>query len=136
MTMRKIIIRFCKNIESSVLNIERSLMKSINVQGGFLFCAGWNFPKLLSVTSRLLERWEYIQSKVRGRFCKILWPSQNAWTLLRNVKIKNYSNFVAFSENTNKELEQKFYMTTALLCKKIVFSFANKNELSQNDQPV
>ena len=30
--------------------------KSINVQGGFLFCAGWNFPKSVSVTSRLLER--------------------------------------------------------------------------------
>ena len=36
MTVRKIFIRFCKNIESFV-------MKSINVQGGFLFCAGWNF---------------------------------------------------------------------------------------------
>ena len=30
--------------------------KSINVQGGFLFCAGWNFPKSVSVTSHLLER--------------------------------------------------------------------------------
>ena len=24
---------------------------------------------------------QYIQSKVRWRFCKILWPSQNIWTL-------------------------------------------------------
>ena len=24
---------------------------------------------------------QFIQSKVRGRFCKILWPSQNIWTL-------------------------------------------------------
>ena len=32
------------------------IMKSINVQGGFLFCVGWNFPKSVSVTSRLLER--------------------------------------------------------------------------------
>ena len=39
MTMRKIVIRFCKNIETFV-------MKSINVQGGFLFFAGWNFPKI------------------------------------------------------------------------------------------
>ena len=30
--------------------------KSINVRGGFLFYAGWNFPKSVSVTSRLLER--------------------------------------------------------------------------------
>ena len=36
MTVRKIIIRFCKNIESFA-------MKSINVQGVFLFCAGWIF---------------------------------------------------------------------------------------------
>ena len=46
---KKIFIRFCKKIETSV-------MKSINMQGGFLFCAGWNFPKSVSVTSRLLER--------------------------------------------------------------------------------
>ena len=39
MIVRKIFIRFCKNIESFV-------MKSINVQGGFLFCAGWNFQKI------------------------------------------------------------------------------------------
>ena len=48
MTMRKIFIRFCKKIESFV-------MKSINVQGECLFCAGKNFPKWVSVTSRLLE---------------------------------------------------------------------------------
>ena len=49
MTLRKFVVRFCKNIETFV-------MKSINVQGGFLCCAGWNFPKSVSVTSRLLER--------------------------------------------------------------------------------
>ena len=42
MTVRKIFFRFCKNIESYV-------MKSINPQGGFLFCAGWNFPASVSV---------------------------------------------------------------------------------------
>ena len=52
MTVRKIFLRFCKNVESFV-------MKAINMQGGFLFCAGWNFPKSVSVTSHLLERWEY-----------------------------------------------------------------------------
>ena len=30
--------------------------KSVNVQGGFLFCAGWNFPKSVSMPSCLLER--------------------------------------------------------------------------------
>ena len=49
MTVKKIFIRFCKNIENFVL-------KSINVRGGFLFCAGCNFPKSVSVTSPLLER--------------------------------------------------------------------------------
>ena len=49
MTVRKIVIWFCKNIETFV-------MKSINVQGGFLFCAGWNLPESVSVTSSLLER--------------------------------------------------------------------------------
>ena len=49
MTVRKIFIRFCKNIESFV-------MKAINVQGGFLFYAGWDFPKSVSVMSRLFGR--------------------------------------------------------------------------------
>ena len=49
MTVRKIFLRFCKNVESFV-------MKAINMQGGFLFRAGWNFPKSVSVTSHLLER--------------------------------------------------------------------------------
>ena len=40
---KKIFIRFCKKIKSLK-------MKSINVR------AGWNFPKSVSVTSRLLER--------------------------------------------------------------------------------
>ena len=30
----------------------------------------------------------YIKSKVRGRFCKILWPSQNKWTLWMSPKAK------------------------------------------------
>ena len=29
---------------------------------------------------------QYIQSKVRGRFRKILWPSQNMWTLTNPLK--------------------------------------------------
>ena len=49
MTAKKIFIMFCTNIESFV-------MKSMNVQGAFLFCAGWNFQKSVSVTSRLLQR--------------------------------------------------------------------------------
>ena len=30
---------------------------------------------------------QYIRSKVRGRFRKILWPSQNIWTLLRHNRV-------------------------------------------------
>ena len=32
---------------------------------------------------------QYIRSKVRGRFRKILWPSQNIWTLAVTVTISN-----------------------------------------------
>ena len=39
MTVRKIVIRFCKNIETFV-------MKSINVQGGFLFLCRVEFSKI------------------------------------------------------------------------------------------
>ena len=43
-------------------------MKSRNVEGGFLFCAGWNFLKSVSVTSRLLERCEYTKSATAADF--------------------------------------------------------------------
>ena len=46
MTIRKIVIRFCRNI--------RKFLNEINKRGG------WNFPKLVSITSRLSERWEYV----------------------------------------------------------------------------
>ena len=38
----------------------------------------------------------YIQSKVRGRFRKILWPSQNTWTLIKLVKSLLYYWFILF----------------------------------------
>ena len=34
---------------------------------------------------------EYIQSKVRGRFRKILWPSQNIWTLKIHTSSSPYN---------------------------------------------
>ena len=46
MIVRKIFI--CKNIESFA-------MKSIIVQGVFLFCAGWNFSKSVSVGSTFIR---------------------------------------------------------------------------------
>ena len=56
MTVRKIFIMFCKNIESFV-------MKSINVRCRMdsCFVQGGIFPKSVSVTTRLLERWEYLK---------------------------------------------------------------------------
>ena len=30
--------------------------KSINVEGGFIFCGGWSVSKSVSMTSRLLEK--------------------------------------------------------------------------------
>ena len=57
MTVIKIVIRFCKNIGK--------LCNEINKRGGgILFCEGWNFPKSVSMTSRLLERWEYLITAV------------------------------------------------------------------------
>ena len=41
----------------NVINVEwrgEKSKKSINVEGGFIFCGGWNVSKLVSVTSRLL----------------------------------------------------------------------------------
>ena len=105
--MRKIFIRFCKNIESFV-------MKSINLQGGFLFCAVGNFPKSVSVTSRLLERWEYLGNMcVLGPKCLCLYfpwlfplefsvISQNmnlqknltSWKLSKSQKLQNLDECV------------------------------------------
>ena len=36
---------------------------------------------------KILQNLQYIQSKVRGRFRKILWPSQNIWTLHKMANI-------------------------------------------------
>ena len=41
-----------------------------------------------------------LQSKVRGRFRKSLWPSQNIWTLTSKLR-EISSNFVAFSKYMN-----------------------------------
>ena len=53
MTVRKIFIRFCNNI--------KHFSNEINKRGGWIsFCGGGNFPKSVSVTSRLLERGDYL----------------------------------------------------------------------------
>ena len=54
---------FGKNQYTNLINEEWRVEKSkisINVEGGFLFCGGWNFLKSVRVWApRLLERWEY-----------------------------------------------------------------------------
>ena len=48
MTVKKIVISFCKNIGE--------FCNEINKRGGeIFFCGGWNFSKSVGVTSRLLE---------------------------------------------------------------------------------
>ena len=49
MIMRKIGMRFCKNIGKFCNEINKR-------GGGIFFCRGWNFSKSVSVTLRLLER--------------------------------------------------------------------------------
>ena len=48
MTERKIVIRFCKNIGKFCNEINKH-------GGGIFFCGGWNFSKLVSMTSYLIE---------------------------------------------------------------------------------
>ena len=53
------------------------MLKFINSEKATKFC---------EIFLLLLTIWlQYIQSKVRGTFRKILWPSQNIWTLSENV---------------------------------------------------
>ena len=43
----------------------------------------WEGHKILQNLPLTFDCSTYLQSKVRGRFRKILWPSQNVWTLTR-----------------------------------------------------
>ena len=49
MTVRKIVIRFCKNIGKFFIEINKH-------GGGIFISGGWNFSKSVSVTSHLIER--------------------------------------------------------------------------------
>ena len=62
-----------------------------------------NATKFCEISTLLVSMYIVpVKSKVE-RFCKILWPFQNIWTLKSNAKAKmeNSSNFLAFSENLN-----------------------------------
>ena len=41
---------------------------SINVEGGFLFCGGWNFSKSVSVDSTFIREMRVVQSGAGGHF--------------------------------------------------------------------
>ena len=85
-----------KSSLGSVRISESFVMISINVEGGF-FCGGWNFPKSVSMTSRLLERCEYSWHQlkdllkvplfnVKQRLCKHCFKSER--TLAKELKVK------------------------------------------------
>ena len=62
---------------------------------------------------------QYIQSKVRGRFRKILWPSQNIWTLtvkylvcffLQIISHRIYQENQSFISNATLKTKSKLQM--------------------------
>ena len=53
-------------------------MKSINVEGGYSFCGGWNFSKLVSVDSTFIRA-----MRVDGHEKK----NHNIWTIFGNSAI-------------------------------------------------
>ena len=106
MTVRNIIIRSSKNIEGSVRIF---VMKSINAQGGFLFCSGWNFLKSVSVTSRLLERWEYLNEIIPIRkLVKI--------TIFFFISDNFQLTFLAMAEESNLHQAGSFQPYFPILC--------------------
>ena len=84
------ILRFC----SSIL---LPMSKSDSIQRGD-FCGVWNFSKSVSVTSSLLERWEYsISQQILRRY--VLWFSsylQTSWQTLTSFYNWRYNNFHDF----------------------------------------
>ena len=52
-----------------------------NFENGVKVHIFWDAHKILQNLPFTFDYVLYIQSKVRRRFCKILWPSQNIWTL-------------------------------------------------------
>ena len=57
----------------------------------------WEGHKILR-NIHLTFDWHYIQSKVRRRFRKILWPSQNIWALWYLIIITYVPMFVSWTE--------------------------------------
>ena len=120
MTVIKIVIRFCNNIESFVI-------KSINMQGIFILCRV-EFPKSVSVTSRLLERWEYPKEMVKfWVLCLGLMASRQNWPHFSN---KNNSK-IYFIEKCQyqKNVLLNWYFSTQKILRKIKMIFGLENWL-------
>ena len=100
---------------SEFLNfIDSQILKFIHSEKATKFCE--IFPLLLTT--------QYIQSKVRGRFRKILWPSQNIWTL---GKICMYYVWVNLSV---KEISKGMLFIISLVCTKKLLKFQVLNHLT------
>ena len=65
-----------------------------------MICVGWNFSKSVSVTSRLLERWEYLDGS--GIFKKFQTASSLTYFNTYFLQ-KNAGFFLVFKANKSKE---------------------------------
>ena len=88
-----LLLQLSSNLNSFCVFKEKTIL-----QGGIFFCGGWNFSKSVSVTSSLLERWEYsISQQILRRY--VLWFSsylQTSWQTLTSFYNWRYNNFHDF----------------------------------------
>ena len=60
---------------------------------------------------------QYIRSKVRRRFRKILWPSQNIWTLPTLVFKKEMAYFLNLVTENKSEICNTLFLVVLLICR-------------------
>ena len=74
------------------------------------FWEGHNFAKSPHIICPM-----YCQSNIWWRFCRILWSSQNIWTLPRKIRCQQYStnlnmpNFGYFHERSTRKLHLRHH---------------------------
>ena len=71
----------------------------------------WEGHKILRNLYLTFDYSTYIQSKVRWRFCKIMWPSQNIWTLIEEaMELSRILLNVIISNNIVCHFVQHFHL--------------------------